>query len=124
MKKDWVVSTPAQLRFVLTFMQQFKLNRVIKITVEHWNATRTIEQNSRYWSAIVVPAANEIGCSSDDLHEDLLCDRFGYTEHRLPSGRIKRNPLRRSSDLDKKEFSEYMDWAEGYLAEKIGFAVA
>lgn len=124
MKKDFVVSTPDQLRFVLKFMQQFRLDRVIKITVEHWNATRSPEQNARYWAAIVVPAANEIGCGSTELHEDLLCERFGFTEHKLPSGRIERDALRRSSDLGKKEFAEYMDWCEGYLAEKINFAIA
>lgn len=124
MKKDWVVSTPAQRDHVAGLIEKFKLDRVIKITVEHWNATRTKDQNARYWKVIVTPAADFSGCSALELHEDLLCERFGCIERRLPSGHIERTANRRSSDLNKTEFSEYMDWAEGFLAEKLGMTFA
>jgi hypothetical protein len=54
------------------------------------------------------------------MHEEALCRHFGYTEHRMPTGWIKRVPLKRSSVREKKEFSEFMESTEAWYASEFG----
>ena len=82
-------------------------------------AKRTLSQNARLW-LLHTAAAKHVGCSPDDMHEDRLCAIFGYTEVKLPSGVIKQVPLKRSSDLDKKEFREFMDQVEAFYISELG----
>jgi hypothetical protein len=65
-------------------------------------------------------AAKETGNSAEDMHEEALCRHFGYTEHRMPTGWIKRVPLKRSSVREKKEFSEFMESTEAWYASEFG----
>ena len=81
-------------------------------------ARRSLTQNARLW-LLHTEAAKHVGCSPDDLHEDRLCAVFGYTEVKLPSGVIKQVPLRRSSDLNKKEFGEFMEQVEAFYISEL-----
>ena len=81
-------------------------------------ARRSLTQNARLW-LLHTAAAKHVGCSPDDLHEDRLCAVFGYTEVKLPSGVIKQVPLRRSSDLNKKEFGEFMEQVEAFYISEL-----
>lgn len=82
-------------------------------------ARRTLSQNARLW-LLHTAAANHVGCSPDDMHEDRLCAVFGHTEVKMPSGVIKQVPLRRSSDLNKKEFGEFMEQVEAFYISELG----
>ena len=82
-------------------------------------AKRTLSQNARLW-LLHTAAAKHVGCSPDDLHEDRLCAVFGYTDVKMPSGVIKQIPLRRSSELNKKEFREFMDQVEAFYISELG----
>lgn len=80
---------------------------------------RTLSQNSRLW-CLHTAAAKHVGCSPEDMHEDRLAAEFGSVPVRLPSGNIKQVPLRRSSDLDKKEFRDFMDHVEAFYISELG----
>jgi hypothetical protein len=45
---------------------------------------------------------------------------FGYTEVRLPSGAVKRKPLKRSSQLDKRELAQFMEKVEAFYISQLG----
>lgn len=123
MKKDWVASTPDQYGEVVQMLGRFKITKPVRVTIEHYIASRSQEQNAKYW-ACLGEAAKHIGCSADDIHEDLLCKYFGGTEHKLPSGRIVQTPNRRSSELNKKDFSEYLDFCINFLNSELGMQLA
>lgn len=118
-----MISTPDQFDTVVHMLGRFKITRPVRVTIEHWNATRSAEQNAKYW-ACLGEAAKHVGCSPMDLHEDLLCEHFGAVDVRLPSGRIVRTPNRRSSELDKKTFSEYLDFCINFLNSELGMQLA
>jgi len=80
---------------------------------------RSLSQNGRLWKLHTL-AARETGCTPEDMHEDRLCASFGYTDVRLPSGFVKQVPLRRSSDLNKKEFGEFMEAVEAFYISELG----
>lgn len=83
---------------------------------------RTLTQNARLW-LLHTGAGREVGCSPEDMHEDRLCAEFGYTEVRLPSGTMKRVPLKRSSDLNTKEFGIFMEAVETFYITELGFVL-
>lgn len=91
----------------------------IQIEAGPLKVKRTLSQNDRLW-ALHRLAAEHVGCTAEDMHEDMLCRAFGYTETRMPSGDVKRKPLRRSSDLQKPEFRQFMDEVENFYASELG----
>lgn len=82
-------------------------------------ARRTNSQNARLW-LLHTMAAKHVGCSADDMHEDMLSNHFGYTEVKMPSGVIRRIPLKRSSTRNKREFREFMDYVESFYISELG----
>lgn len=80
---------------------------------------RSLSQNARLW-LLHTAAAKHIGCSPEDIHEEMLCRSFGFTEVRMPTGVTRRIPLRRSSDLNKQEFREFMDQVEEFYISELG----
>ena len=80
---------------------------------------RTTSQNARLWKLHTL-AGNHVGMGPDEMHEEALCRHFGYTEVRMPTGWIKRIPLKRSSTREKQEFREFMDATETWYASEFG----
>ena len=97
----------------------FVTRQAVPFAAEIGPEKRSLPQNARYWK-LVGMAAEHIGCSSADLHEDLLAEHYGSTNVTLPSGAIRRVPIKRSHDRNKVEFKKLMDWAEIYLGENLG----
>ena len=57
----------------------------------------------------------------DEMHEELLCECFGSTEHATKFG-IKRRPAKRSSDLSREEYGQLVETLCRVAAE-IGYYV-
>lgn len=88
----------------------------ITVTVEKYRNKRSTDQNRRYW-AILSALGNHVGLTSEEMHNEVLCEHFGYelvewrgTEHK--------RPLQRSSKLTTVEFSALMDVAERWAVEE------
>lgn len=95
------------------------LDKPVKVTIEPFIQRRTNTQNARLW-ALHTKAAEHIGCSPADVHEDMLCEHYGSTEVKLPSGAIKRVPLKRSSPRNIKEFAKFMTFCEEFYICNFG----
>lgn len=102
---------------LLSFIRKLPLD--MEVIVRPWVETRTAQQNSRLW-ALHTLAGNFVGCSAEDMHEDMLCKFYGYNEVRMPSGDLKRIPLKRSSQRNKKEFGEFMEKVEAFYISELG----
>lgn len=61
------------------------------------------------------------GMTPDEMHEELLCECFGSTEHATKFG-IKRRPSKRSSDLSREEYGQLVETLCRVAAE-IGYYV-
>lgn len=95
------------------------LEKPLKVTIEPFIAKRTNAQNARLW-LLHGKVADHIGCSAADLHEDMLCEHYGYREVKMPSGAINRVPLERSSTKNMKKFAKYMEFCETFYITSFG----
>lgn len=104
---------------LVAFLQKMDLATTMEVIVRPFVDRRTIQQNARLWM-LHTKAAAYIGCSAEDMHEDMLCKVYGYTGVRMPSGDLKRIPLKRSSQRNKKEFAEFMEQVEAFYISELG----
>lgn len=104
---------------VLAFLKKLDLERPLEVIVRPFIAKRTLEQNARLW-ALHTKAAEFVGCSAEDMHEDMLCKFYGHSEIQMPSGDVKRIPLKRSSQRNKKEFAQFMEQVEAFYISELG----
>jgi len=86
------------------------------VEVTEWRRPRTNQQNKFLWG-VVYPAIIEgggealRGWTRDDLHDYFLGECFGW-ETLEGFGKKRLRPLRRSSALNKQEFSDYLLFLE------------
>jgi hypothetical protein len=86
------------------------------VEVTEWKKPRTAQQNKFLWG-VVYPSILEGGGEAlrgwqrDDLHDYFLGECFGW-ETLEGFGRKRMRPLKRSSALDKQEFSDYLLFLE------------
>ena len=117
MSKSYVIETTDQRERLVSFLAK----RDVPFQVEYGpvRKQRTLPQNSRLW-LLHSMVAKDTGNTVEDMHEEALCRFFGYTEVKMPTGWIKRVPLKRSSTREKKEFAEFMESTEAWYAQDFG----
>jgi hypothetical protein len=90
-----------------------------RVTIEEAKPTRSDPQNRYLWGAVyptILAAGKLDGWSANDLHEYLLGEHFGW-ELVEGFGRKRQRPVRRSSRLNKQEFSDYVAFIQQRMAE-------
>lgn len=90
-----------------------------RVTVEEAKPTRSDPQNRYLWGAVyptILAAGKLDGWTANDLHEYLLGEHFGW-ELVEGFGRKRQRPVRRSSKLNKQEFSDYVAFIQQRMAE-------
>lgn len=117
MSKSYVIETTDQRERLVSFLAK----REVPFQVEYGpvRVQRSLPQNSRLWLLHSI-VAKETGNTVEDMHEEALCRFFGYTEVKMPTGWIKRVPLKRSSTREKKEFAVFMEATEAWYAQDFG----
>ncbi len=104
---------------VLGFLGKLDLGVTWEVIVRPFVPKRTLEQNARLW-LLHTRAGEFVGCTAEDMHEEMLCKIYGYSEVRMPSGYMKRVPLKRSSARNKKEFAQFMEQVEAFYISELG----
>jgi hypothetical protein len=110
-------TTPEQLAVAATRMVQgLSPDRAWCIEVLEWKRPRTDQQNRFLWGvcyAAILEGGGETlaGWTRDDLHEYFLGECFGW-ETLEGFGRKRMRPIKRSSKLNKQEFSDYLLFLE------------
>lgn len=102
---------------VVRFIGMLPKDKAWKIEVKPHAKTRSSEQNRYLWGA-VYPAflAALDGWEAEDVHEYLLGEWSGW-ERIEGMGRVRLKPIRRSSNLTRKEFLEYTEFCQRKGAE-------
>ena len=117
MSRSFVIETQDQRQRLVSFINARALP--MQVDVGEIRKQRTLSQNSRLWKLHSLVAA-ETGNSTEDMHEEALCKFFGYTEQKMPTGWIKRVPLKRSSPREVQEFGQFMEATEAWYASEFG----
>ena len=122
MKRIFPTGTPVeQVLKAVEVMYRSLPQKPFAVTVEVWKKPRTNQQNAYLWG-VVYPAIMEGGGEAlggftrDDVHEWLLGECFGW-EVLEGFGRKRMRPLKRSSALNKQEFSDYLTFIDTKCAE-------
>jgi hypothetical protein len=104
---------------LLSFLGKLDLVVTMEVIVRPFVEKRTLEQNARLW-LLHTKAAEFVGCTAEDMHEEMLCKVYGYSEVKMPSGYMKRVPLKRSSARNRKEFAQFMEQVEAFYISELG----
>ena len=115
-------TTPEQLAVAAARMVQgLSPDRAWCIEVLEWKRPRTDQQNRFLWG-VFYPAILEgggetlAGWTRDDIHEYMLGEWGGW-ETLEGFGRKRMRPIKRSSKLNKQEFSDYLLFLETRCAD-------
>lgn len=114
-----ILDSPAKLDRFCGWVRKLDLSRPWRVDVDPFRARRSLGANARLW-ALHTLAGDAVGCSAYEMHEDMLCKFFGYTEIKMPSGIIRQIPLERSSTKDTKKFREFMEKVEAFYISELG----
>ena len=83
-------------------------------------ARRSTDQNALLWAlytdAKAIGGETLGGWTTEDLHEYMLGEHFGWTVHEA-LGRKRQKPKHRSSRLTKTEFSDFVEFGVRRFAE-------
>ena len=116
------VTTEAQREWLSRFVVRQPLP--YQAVVGELKEQRTITQNARLW-LLHTAASGVTGYTPEEIHEEMLCAHYGYTEKERTNpwtGEIetKRVPNKRSRTRDKKEFAKFMEFVENFYGERLG----
>lgn len=116
--RAWVIETAQQRERLAAFVARLPLDRPQEVTVREYVPRRTNPQNAKLW-ALYGEAARYTGHSAEEIHEFALMRFFGTKEIEV-AGMVRHVPLKRSSQRNRKEFSEFLDSTEAWLATEFG----
>jgi len=115
-------TTPDQIATAISVMVRWlDPGKSWKVTLEEFKPRRSDSQNAFLW-AVVYPSILEgggealAGWQKDDLHEFMLGEHFGWETLTL-GGKTVHKPVRRSSRLNKQDFSDYLEFLSRRAAE-------
>lgn len=115
-------TTPDQIAQAVSVMVRWlDPTKSWKVAIEEFRPRRSDAQNAFLWG-VVYPSILEgggealAGWQKDDLHEYMLGEHFGWETLSL-GGRTVHKPLRRSSRLNKQDFSDYLEFLSRRAAE-------
>jgi uncharacterized protein YcgL (UPF0745 family) len=111
----------AQLTRLVAYVSALLRDKDVEIIVKEHKPTRSNDQNAMLWAIYseIIQRGGEMmaGWTKDDLHELFLQLHFGSKVLTLGQHK-KRTALRRSSRLNKQEFSDFVDFILQYMAEQ------
>lgn len=96
-------------------------DKAYRVEVVEHKPKRSLSQNALLWALYdqIIERGGEAmqGWSREDLHTFFLMNHFG-SETREIFGRKRLVPLRRSSGLNKQDFSDYVESIVRFMAER------
>jgi hypothetical protein len=93
----------------------------VEISAKPHKPKRSNDQNALLWAIygdiIRIGGEAMAGWNKDDLHEFFLGSHFGWKQCAL-FGQKRKKPARRSSRLNKAEFSDFVEFIVRFMAEQ------
>jgi hypothetical protein len=99
------------------FIQSLPVDRAWRVVVEPFKAKRSDNQNRYLFGVVYKTLLDHLeGWEAEDVHEYFLGEWSGW-ETLEGLGRKRLKPVRRSSKLNKQEFSDYIAFIQKRAAE-------
>lgn len=121
--RTWIVENLLQMSHLAGYLPRLQ-DYPLDITVKEYVPKRSNEQNARLWKLHTL-ASEETGYTPEEMHDLCLCQHFGFSEREIQNPftgkvEVKKTPLKRSSQRNKKEFRVFMDFVENWYADNVG----
>ena len=114
-----LMSREKLIQRIATVLSGLSTDKAWLVQIGEHKPSRSQQQNKYLWGVIyrtILDAGQLQGWDADDLHEYLLGEWSGW-EVIEGFGRKRMKPIRRSSALNKEEFSAYVDFIQRKMAE-------
>lgn len=99
-------------------IERLPADKAWKITIEEKKPRRSENQNRYLFGIVYAEIAKHLeGFDKDDIHEFCLGECFGW-EVVEAFGKKRQRPIRRSSKLNKQEFTDYIAHIQRTMAER------
>lgn len=95
------------------------IDKRFKLELTEHKPQRSDPQNRYLWGVVypsILAAGKLDGWEAKDIHEYLLGEHFGWETVEV-FGRKRQRPIRRSSKLNKQEFSDFVAFIQQRMAE-------
>ena len=105
------------------FARRKWLGKPVEVIIRGKRSKRTLAQNRLLWGQVLPALAEELGYDRHELellHYGLLGKRFGTKKDKLSGLEL---PVKTSSQLSTKEFSDYVDWTVRLAAVDYGIVI-
>jgi len=106
-------SDKPSLTRIIEFICNLDLTVVWEIKIKRFVKNRTLQQNNLYWKWNGI-MGQEIGCSSDDWHQDMM-DMFLPPKFYTIKG-VAKEKAKSTKKLTVKEFTEYLEHIDRHCA--------
>ena len=101
----------------------------VVLTCEEWKEKRSSNANRYYWAVVIdliSRGLRDLGwepkmCNGDTVHEMLKREFLTVDEHVKDGTFLKRT--RSTTELDKADFSEYVEHCKRFAAENLGVRI-
>ena len=98
-------------------LSALSLEKAWEIEIDEHKPTRSDQQNRYLWGVCYAELVKVLpGWHAEDIHDYMLGEHFGW-ETIEGMGRKRMRPLRRSSALNKQEFSDFVAFIQRKAAE-------
>lgn len=104
---------------VARFLRRLPTDQIYVVSIEQHRPRRSNEQNAYLWGVVyksILEQGKLEGWTAQDLHEYCLGEWGGW-DVMEGFGLKRRVPIRRSSGLNKQEFSDYIEAVKRMMAE-------
>jgi hypothetical protein len=111
-------NAPRAIAQIAHYLSALPANTTWKVEIGEHKQTRSNEQNAYLWGVVYETIIQHLqGWTAEDVHEYFLGEHYGW-ETLDGLGRKRLKPLRRSSRLSTKEFSDHVAFIQRAMAEK------
>jgi hypothetical protein len=114
-----IMPRDGMIKRVSTVLASLSPEKAWRVSIGELKASRSQQQNKYLWGVVyktILDTGVLQGWDADDIHEYLLGEWSGW-EVIEGFGRKRMRPVRRSSGLNKEEFSQFIDFIQRKMAE-------
>ena len=119
---EWRLVDEQTRHHLIKFLLDLPLEKVWLVQVERERSKRTNKQLKAYWGLAIEAIHQHTGIQTKDIHEELLCMRFGFEEYKV-FGTMRKRPIKTTGDLSPQEMNEYYGWIQALAAQEFGLYI-
>jgi len=106
----------------LNEIRHLRLEPPSVMRLEVYSPRRSLDQNAFLHAVPLRILSEETGYTLEEMKEYLLGEAFGWKDSEVFGHSVQR-PMKRSSELTRKEFSWFLEWIESWAANTLGITV-